>query len=180
MPITVRRTGKITIDENAAARALVQAVMKHMQSRVRAGVDARDRPFAPYSPLVQKQRAATGQPTDVELRSSGGLMNDLLLLRTEVRSGVITLTFGAGTGTSPQTPRPPPWVFIGTPEQQSKALDRWRNAAKKTTSSPPHDQLLALLVRGDGRRPPRDILGVSPRGTSEIVKAIESAPVFKS
>jgi hypothetical protein len=180
--VTVRRVGKLTVDKQAAAKAMAPAILKHVLSRIAEGRDARDAPLADYSPLYRAQLAAIGQDTRPRARRTGALMQALRLARTVVTPNGVEMVFGVDDSSSKQTPRPPPWVFSSkqTPAEQVSALARWRAAPKRSTTSPPHSQLLAWLLRGNGRSKPRALLGVSPRGRPPIIAALERAHIFRS
>lgn len=178
--IRVKRIGHIKVDHQEAARALGAAIMRHMRKRFERRLDAHDLAFPGHSPLYRRQLQAIGDDDSADVKESGGLLRAIRLLRVERRGGRQVLVFGVDSGTSPRRPRPPPWVFAGTPDENARALERWRRAPKKAARSLPYPELLALQQRGNGRSPPRQVLGVSPRGRGPVVRAIEKARIFRS
>lgn len=166
------------MDPAAPARDVGPAIIDVIRTQWRTGVDGDGAPLPKYSPLYEKQLAALGEPTAVDVQRSGRLLADLKVLRIERTATGIRIVFGVGGGTSPRTPRPPPYVFAGTPEQNAKALARWRAAPKKSSTTETHPALLARLIGGGRGRPARKLLGLPPAARAKIARLIERARIF--
>lgn len=178
--ITVRRRGKIKIDTTAAIKAVGDAIVLHILRRTNQRRDVNDAALAPYSELYQKQLAIMNESTAADLRLTGEMMRSVRLLRVTTKDGKTVLTFGPGDKRITPTPRPPPWVFDRkkTPEGRARALDGWLSSRKKRARRLPASLIMSWLAKGVGGRPPRRVLGVSPRGMPEVVRAFEMAGIF--
>lgn len=162
--ITMRWRGKIKVDVQRAARVLPPLIIGHVLRRTAQGKDMHDRPFAAYSAGYRRRLTRMGESTKVDLRATGGLLNSLRLLRTEVRGSVAILVFGPDAGTSAEVRTPP----------------AGRRRARRTGRRGPRHNLVGLWLHEGRRGPARQWLGISPSGRPALLRAIERAGIFKT
>ncbi len=178
--IKVTRRGHIRFDPAAAAKAAGDAIIKHVAKRVTEGRDVADAPLPAYSALYRQQLAVIGDSSS-QGAALAELVRALRVIQTTTTNGRTAIAFGVGNTQVTSTPRPPPWVFdrAKTPAQRAAAVERWRTAPKRSESNPIALVLKWLASSGNGHRPIR-IVGVSPRGRADVIKALERARVFRS
>lgn len=180
MPVTITRTGQIKLNLEGAAKAVADAAIKHMRERIAEGVDARGSQFAEYSPLVQEQFAAIGEPTTPAVRLSK-LVEGLRVVSIQIdTNGLVKVTFGV-TGASASRPRPPPWVLSSTktPEQRARALEGWRAAAHRPAEPLSDAAKVAITASTGPNRAARILIGISPEGMEEIRQVLQRFPIFQ-
>lgn len=164
--VTVRRSGKITLDMGALRR-LIPLIVGWVVRRTAGGRDLHERPFRGYSPRYRERLARMGETSLVDLRVTGGLLNSVRHLRTEANGkDRVTMFFGPGTGTSPQVAPPP--------------LRGKRRARRTGRRGPPHNLVGAWLHYGHGKMPPRPWLGLGKEGDGMVRRALERLAIFRS
>jgi hypothetical protein len=94
--------GSLTVDLTKTHAFLTSIVPGMIRQRVDKGIDINGAPFAAYSEAWAQTLRDMGENTNVDMRLTGGLMNSVKKLSGKVTGKVLTLTFGPGTGTSPQ------------------------------------------------------------------------------
>lgn len=162
--VTVKHVKKLELDPQRIAKQLAPAILGAVLARVDAGVDTKDQPFAQYSTAYLERLAKMGEDGKVDLRVTGGLMNSLKHLRTEIVGAVITMYFGPDTGTSAAVAPPP----------------TGKKRAKRTGErGPPHNVVGLWIHEGTTRMPPRPWLGMSPANEKTIAALLKKLGVFK-
>jgi hypothetical protein len=137
------------VDTVAIAELLAALVIGHIRERCEAGLDIRDKPFAPYSESYRRTLQKLGRSTSpVDMLLSGGMLGSVKVVERDDNGVVI----GLGTGTS-RVVRP-----------QTKQ----RRRQSKLGRGPAHNLLGQWHQNGDGDLPSREWFGVSPRGDSAI------------
>jgi hypothetical protein len=140
---------RFVVDTAAIAELLAALVVGHIRERCEAGLDIRDKPFAPYSESYRRTLLKLGRSTSpVDMLLSGGMLGSVKVVERSDNGVVI----GLGTGTS-RVVRPP---------------SRQRRRQGKLGRGPAHNLLGQWHQDGDGNLPPREWFGVSPRGNSDI------------
>lgn len=177
--IKVTSSRPIRVDHDAAAKAASTAIIQHMIKRADAAVDVADRKLPAYSSLYVQQLNAIGAPTSPSARLAA-IVRRLKVKRVVTANGRTQILFDLD-GTVMSTARPPPYVFDRnkTPQQRARALTNWKASVKRTVSHDV-DQVLAWLAMETSDRRARRLIGVSPRGRSEVIAAIQKARVFRT
>ena len=148
MPITVTTRGRIELDTAAVLNLIVPLAVGLIQRRTARGLDVDGTSFAPYSSLYSMQLESVGENSNVDLTRSGAYLASISERSRSVdANGTARATIGPGTGTSPEMPLPPPYVFSEdkTPEQRAEAFADWKAAPKRAGRSPPHNVLARYL-----------------------------------
>ena len=91
------------------AKTIAAIVPGLILDRVDAGLDTKDKPFAPYAPDYAKALALANEDPKRDLRLTGGLMNSVKTRRIIRRAdGVVTVVIAPDAGTSPRVRLAPP------------------------------------------------------------------------
>lgn len=166
----VRKGEKAKIDVLTMAKRIAAFVPGLILERVDAGLDIRDKPFAPYSPNYRAALALANEDGKVDLRLSGGLLNSVKVRRIVRKAdGVVVVHIGPDAGTSPRVPLAPPWVVNDPQARAAWARNPPRRDGKR---GPPHNAVGAYLQRGTPTMRPRPWLGLSPSDLKDLRKLI--------
>lgn len=162
----IRKGEKAAIDVLAIAKRVAAFAPGLIIDRVDAGLDIKDKPFAPYSPNYQAALALANEDTKVDLRLTGGLINSVKVRRIVRKStGVVVVHVGPDAGTSPRVPLAPPWVVRDTEARAAWMKNPPRRTGKR---GPPHNAVGAYLHQGTPTMRARPWLGLSPRDVADL------------
>jgi hypothetical protein len=162
----IRKGEKARIDVLKLAKGIAAFVPGLIIDRVDAGLDIRDKPFAPYAPTYRAALQMADEDQKVDLRLTGGLINSVKVRRIQRKSdGVVIVHIGPDAGTSPRVPLAPPWV-VNDPEARAA----WMASPPKRTGKrgPQHNHVGAYLHKGTPTMKPRPWLGLSPTDLRDL------------
>jgi hypothetical protein len=136
--------------------------------RIDAGLDIKDKPFAPYSSNYAAALQLANEDPKVDLRLTGGLMNSVKTRRIIRRAdGVVTVVVAPDAGTSPRVRLAPPWVT-----SNPAAAAAWRKsnpgASRTGKRGPAHNVLGAWIQHGTPTMRARPWLGLSPQDLRDL------------
>lgn len=166
MAVIVKSSPPTRLDVGAVLDWLAVQAVGMVQRRSAKGISSNGTPFRSYSSLYAMQLESVGENAKVDLTRSGAYLAGIKELRRSVDPGGSRgyVVIGPGTGTSPEMPLPPPYIFSPdkTPEERAEAFDDWRHAPKRPGRSPPHNVLGGYIENGTSTMPARPHLGLTP------------------
>lgn len=162
----IRKGERARVDVLAIAKRIAAFAPGLIIERVDAGLDIKDKPFAPYSPNYQAALALAHEDPKVDLRLTGGLINSLKVRRIVRKGdGAVVVHIGPDSGTSPRVPLAPPWVVNDPAARAAWAKNPPRRRGKR---GPPHNAVGAYLHKGTPTMRPRPWLGLSPSDLRDL------------
>lgn len=166
----IRKGERASIDVLTIAKRVAAFAPGLIIDRVDAGLDIKDKPFAPYSANYRAALALANEDGKVDLRLTGGLVNSVKVRRiVRKSSGAVVVHIGPDSGASPRVPLAPPWV-VNNPE----ASAAWaRNPPQRRGKrGPPHNAVGAYLHKGTPTMRARPWLGLSPSDLRDLRKLL--------
>jgi hypothetical protein len=166
----IRKGEKASIDVLTIAKRIAAFAPGLIIDRVDAGLDIKDKPFAPYSPNYRAALALANEDGKVDLRLTGGLINSVKVRRiVRKSSGAVVVHIGPDSGTSPRVPLAPPWVVNDPTARAAWAKDPPQRRGKR---GPPHNAVGAYLHKGTPTMKARPWLGLSPADLKDLRKLL--------
>lgn len=138
--------------DKAKALSLVSSMaIGAIKRRTGKGIDIDGDPFRPYSSAYRRALTEGGEdPSKVDLRLTGGMLNSVKELRRQITDRRATAWIGPDTGTSPR-------VSL-----------RDGHAKRTGKRGPAHNLVGAWLHYGTHKMPARPWLGLSPKDRKAI------------
>ena len=168
--VVIRMGERASIDVLTIAKRVAAFAPGLIIDRVDAGLDIKDKPFAPYSPSYRAALALANEDGKVDLRLTGGLINSVKVRRiVRKSSGAVVVHIGPDSGTSPRVPLAPPWV-VNNPE--ARAAWARNPPQRRGKRGPPHNAVGAYLHKGTPTMKPRPWLGLSPSDLRDLRKLL--------
>ena len=166
----IRKGERASIDVLTIAKRIAAFAPGLIIDRVDAGLDIKDKPFAPYSANYRAALALANEDGKVDLRLTGGLVNRVKVRRiVRKSSGAVVVHIGPDSGTSPRVPLAPPWVVNDPDARAAWARNPPQRRGKR---GPPHNAVGAYLHKGTPTMKPRPWLGLSPSDLRDLRKLL--------
>ena len=166
----IRKGERASIDVLTIAKRIAAFAPGLIIDRVDAGLDIKDKPFAPYSANYRAALALANEDGKVDLRLTGGLINSVKVRRiVRKSSGAVVVHIGPDSGTSPRVPLAPPWVVNDPDARAAWARNPPQRRGKR---GPPHNAVGAYLHKGTPTMKARPWLGLSPSDLRDLRKLL--------
>lgn len=164
---------KLSFDLSDAAKILKGLIPSMIVERTSRGIDRNGNKFADYSDGYKRTLARMGEGDSVDLRVTGGFLEDIKTLSMEIKNGVLIQKVGAGSKSSASTSPPP------VTKTKSGSTKKERPRRVQTGRHGPQHNLLGRWMHEGANGPKREWLGITDSEWREVIEQIKRSKLIR-